>query len=104
MWSQLRLLSGALRGCLVRRLNQPAGRVVLVNTSSLGTHPLPHSTSVRPLVWPAVALEFRRNTTSKLSRADFAWTVQHVMGIKLRPELVGVELAPPLLPLLLMGS
>ena len=37
----------------------------------------------------AVALEFRRNTSGRVGRADFAWTVEHVLGIKLRPEMVG---------------
>jgi hypothetical protein len=39
-----------------------------------------------------VALEFRRNTSGHVGHADFAWVVEHVMGIKLRPELVGVSL------------
>jgi hypothetical protein len=37
----------------------------------------------------AVALEFRRNTSGRIGREDFIWTVDHVMGIKLNPELVG---------------
>ena len=36
-----------------------------------------------------MALEFRRNTSGRVGRADFAWTVEHVLGIKLRPEMVG---------------
>ncbi|EFN55516.1 hypothetical protein CHLNCDRAFT_133931 [Chlorella variabilis] len=36
----------------------------------------------------SVALEFRHNTNGKVGREDFAWVVQHVMGIQLRAELV----------------
>lgn len=36
----------------------------------------------------SVALEFRRNTSGRIGREDFIWTVDHVMGIKLNPELV----------------
>ena len=42
-----------------------------------------------PCRLPAVALEFRHNTNGKVGREDFAWVVQHVMGIQLRSELVG---------------
>jgi hypothetical protein len=52
---------------------------------------------------PAVALEFRRNTNGKIGRQDFLWTVKHVMGIDLAPQLVGSALCvvhrlPPAAP------
>lgn len=37
---------------------------------------------------PAVALEFQLNTSGRVGRQEFAWTVQHVMGIQLAPHLV----------------
>lgn len=33
-------------------------------------------------------MEFRRNTNGKIGRQDFLWTVKHVMGIDLAPQLV----------------
>ncbi len=38
---------------------------------------------------PAVALEFLHNTNGCVRRSDLCWTVQHVLGVKLRPQLVG---------------
>lgn len=37
-----------------------------------------------------VALEFQKNTSGRVGPADFAWTVHHVLGIKLRPHVVEV--------------
>lgn len=35
-----------------------------------------------------MALEFQVNTSGQVGRADFAWTVNHVLGIKLDPKIV----------------
>lgn len=37
---------------------------------------------------PAVALEFLLNTSGRMGRKEFMWTVQHVMAIQLSPKLV----------------
>ncbi|PRW57749.1 calcium uptake mitochondrial-like [Chlorella sorokiniana] len=36
----------------------------------------------------AVALEFQLNTSGRMGRQEFGWTVQHVMDVKLAPHLV----------------
>ncbi|KAL4418659.1 hypothetical protein ABPG77_007478, partial [Micractinium sp. CCAP 211/92] len=36
----------------------------------------------------SVALEFLHNTNGCVRRSDLCWTVQHVLGVKLRPQLV----------------
>lgn len=36
-----------------------------------------------------MALEFLHNTNGCVRRSDLCWTVQHVLGVKLRPQLVG---------------
>ncbi|PSC74405.1 ARF guanine-nucleotide exchange factor GNOM isoform B [Micractinium conductrix] len=38
----------------------------------------------------SVALEFMKNTGGKVGRSEFAFTVLHVLGIKLRPQIVDV--------------
>lgn len=92
VWAQLRMLSGG------SGTDAHAGRAGCAPVICLAT-----DSSQRPAAWSerappmparcrtpsAVALEFLHNTSGRVGRADFGWTVQHVLGVKLRPQLVG---------------
>lgn len=89
MWSQLRLLSGApccAAGacCAALCVERTCLAACAASVSSLLKVLFLHLSCCF-----AVALEFRRNTSGRIGREDFIWTVDHVMGIKLNPELVG---------------